>query len=181
MPYSQSPSLASSGSTTMSNANNSVRGMSASDFTRIKKLRAMYDYKARVDYNVDVTNPTPGPCIDVCRGFGIGKYRRSASDWIAFKSAQISDYVVMSDRDQPGMGKTLTVNKICQCPTSSEASNIMNKDHICIECKSLVGHARISNANAIQPVPTIANYSNSWPIPGNEEWRSFCSGYHAKE
>jgi len=161
----------------MSNANNSVRGMSASDFTRIRKLRAMYDYNQRVASNSDVTNPTPGRSIDVFTGFGIGKYRRTASDWVTFKSAQISDYVVMSDRGQPGMGKTLTVNKICQCPTPSVASNIMNKDHICIECKSLVGHARISNANANQPVPTIANYANSWPIPGNEEWRTFCSGY----
>jgi hypothetical protein len=119
----------------MSNANNSVRGMSASDFTRIKKLRAMYDYNQRIDNKVDVTNPTPGRCIDVCRGFGIGKYRRSASDWIAFKSAQISDYVVMSDRDQPGMGKTLTVNKICQCPTPVASSLLMAKDNICIKCK----------------------------------------------
>lgn len=139
MPYGQSPSLANSGTTTMSNANNNPRNMTASDYTRILKLRTMYNYNQRVASNSDVTNPAPGRSIDVFSGYGIGKYRRTASDWTFFKSAQTSDYVTMNDRGEPGMGKTLTVNKICICtdPLFSP-SNIMGKDDICVKCKSRI-------------------------------------------
>lgn len=135
MPYGQTPSLANSGSSTMSNANNSPRNMSASDYTRIQRLRAMYDYKARIDSNADVTNPTPGRSIDVFTGFGIGKYRRTASDWISYRSAQTSDYVVTQDRGEPGMGKIQTARTLCQCPNPISSSLLMAKDNICIKCK----------------------------------------------
>ena len=123
----------------MSNGNNGPRNMSASDFTRIRRLRAMYDYNERIDNNSDVTNPTPGRAVDVFTGFGIGKYRRTASDWIAYKAAQTSDYVIMSDRNKPGEGKTLEVVKICICTSPTfVASDIMGKDNVCAVCKSRI-------------------------------------------
>jgi hypothetical protein len=162
MPYSQRPSLASSGTSTMSNANNGPRNMSCSDYIRLQRLRAMTGYAAQVSNNTDVTNPPLGPCVDACNGFGIGKYRRTASDWISYKASQLSDYVVTTDRDQPGMGRTMVVRTLCACPNPVSRSNIMNKDNICISCRYLIGEVRDPVAN---------------PIPGNEEWRPFCSGY----
>jgi hypothetical protein len=149
----------------MSNANNSPRGMSASDYTRLTRLRAMVGYGNQVDNNIDVTNPTPGACIDTCRGFGVGKYRRTASNWIAYKASTTTDYVVSSDVGQPGMGKTLTVKTLCACPNPVSSSLMMNKDIICISCSHLIGEVRDPLAN---------------PIPGNEEWRPYCSGYHGR-
>ena len=139
MPYGQTPSEYSIGTTTMSNANNNPRSMSASDYTRVLKLRAMYDYRTRINNNVDVTNPSPGRSLDIYTGFGIGKYRRTASDWIAYRAAQTSDYVTMKDASQPGMGKILTVNQVCVCTSPTFVpSNIMGKHDICAVCKSRV-------------------------------------------
>jgi hypothetical protein len=153
----------------MSNANNGPRNMSCSDYTRLMRLRPMLSYKDKILANADVTNPTAGPCVNVCNGFGIGKYRRSASDWTAYKASQLADQVEVRDRGQPGMGKILTAKSVCSCNESSP-SNLMAKDHICIACKSLIGSSRIPGVN----------YSNSWPIPDSVEWRPYCSGYYGR-
>jgi hypothetical protein len=168
MPYSQQPSLNSQGTSTMSNANSSPRGMSASDYTRIRRLQAMVEYGNEVRDNVDVTNPTPNSGYD--NGYGKSKTRRSASDWTAFRASQTADYVVTKDVRQPGEGKTNTAyTLLCNCPNGPVISNIMNKSEICVKCKYLVASER-----------TSTTVSNPWPVPGNEEWRPWCSGYHGR-
>jgi hypothetical protein len=95
----------------------------------------MVGYNAQILSNKDVTNPRIGSCSSACDGFGIGKYRRTASDWTSYKASQVSDYVVTEDRGEPGMGKIQTARTLCQCPNPISSSLLMAKANICIKCK----------------------------------------------
>lgn len=92
--------------TSMSNSQMQTRGMSASDFIRMKKLRAMRQYYTSqqtsyqdsvVGSNKDInTPPTPQVAYKLpmhhFKTVGTSKIRRPASDWTAFKASQTMDF-----------------------------------------------------------------------------------------
>lgn len=103
-----------------------TRGLSAADWTRLKRLNGAKNYQTvNLDTNKDV-NPTPFPQvpygrpIQVYRTVGTSKIRRPASDWIAYRASQTADYPTPSGRVvpfvQPGTVQVMT--RLCNCSNS---------------------------------------------------------------
>jgi hypothetical protein len=118
--------------------------MDASDWTRIKKLSGargnMYVVIGPVSpapppILTGITNPDPRSEPEsgrrVYTEFGTSKIRRPASNYTDYVASQTSDYVLETSSELCGVGKILTINRICRCQTSSA-----KKVGLCAECGS---------------------------------------------
>ena len=118
--------------------------MDASDWTRIRKLNGargnMYVAYGPVSpappaLLTGITNPSPRTELEsgrrVYTEFGTSKIRRPASNYTDYVASQSADYVMETTSGACGVGKNLTINKICKCATSSA-----KKVGLCPECKS---------------------------------------------
>ncbi len=141
----------------MSNMQRGTRGMSASDWVRMKRLQGArsnaYDYtmgnvsvKGVLSTNKDVSPPqmiqqpihNTNAAIKVYPVVGTSKIRRPASNWTDYVASQTADYVLSS---HAGVGQTSIVNKqtkLCRCTTTTATT----KKGICTKC-NLTTHVRI--------------------------------------
>lgn len=103
----------------MSNNQRSTVGLSAGDYTRLKRIRGAKQYvSANLTTNKDIgPNPvaqleyTPSSLIK--RVVGTSRIRRPASMWTDFKASQTAD--VVSSASNGVNGNILTTTKVCDC------------------------------------------------------------------
>ena len=116
-----------------SNIQRGTRGLSAGDWIRLQRLRGAQNFQA--DKPSDITNPPPRSQPEsgrrVYTEFGTSKIRRPASNWTEYKAAQTADYVLEST-DSTLIARSLTINKICNCDTSSAIKH----NGLCITCSN---------------------------------------------
>ena len=127
-----SPSNAFSGAA-MSNTQAGTRLTSSSDWTRIKKLKAVgqggWNNSARTSAELPIVQSTRNVSLLIPRTTGTSKYRNMASDWTNFKAYNTTDYVLQSQQDA-NTGKNLSVQKLCSCSVPYSPL----KQGICTKC-----------------------------------------------
>lgn len=136
-----------SSSSTMSNAQQGTRGLSAGDWVRLKRLRGAKTYKTvNLDTNKDIANapvsqliPGLNGAINVFRTVGTSKVRRTASSWTDYVASQTADFVLTSQASTTSPGITNTVIKLCDCSTPPYS---VQKVGICTKC-NVTTHVRI--------------------------------------
>lgn len=130
----------------MSNAQMQTRGLSAADWTRLKRLRGATTYKTvNLDTNKDI-NPTPavqlpyGRPIQVYKTVGTSKIRRPASDWTAYRASQTADYPTPSGQFLSGIepGTVQNMTKLCDCSNYTLNTKVAG----CTKCNQTT-HVRI--------------------------------------
>jgi hypothetical protein len=132
----------------MSNAQMQTRGLSAADWTRLKRLRGARgnaeNYSSGISVegvlttNKDI-NPTPFPQIpysrpiQVYRSVGTSKIRRPASDWTAYKASQVADYPTPSGQIINGFesGTAQIMTRLCSCSNNILETKVAG----CIKCQ----------------------------------------------
>jgi len=125
-------------------ASNIQRGtvkLDASDWTRLKKLNGargnMFVLYGPVSpapppLLTGITNPPTDPCgpiLSTCQGYGTSKIRRPASIYTDYVASQIVDYPTQTSLNNT---VTVTINKSCNCATSS-----YKKQGICSLCSKV--------------------------------------------
>jgi hypothetical protein len=126
-----------------SNIQRGPRRMDASDWIRIKRLNGavgnmMYVYTpispAPPRTFNDIINPNPRSEPEsgrrVYTEFGTSKIRRPASNYTDYKASQTSDYVLETPNGRCGVGKNLTIHKLCTCATRSAIKH----NGVCLKC-----------------------------------------------
>ena len=139
-----------------SNAQQGTRGMSASDWIRLKRLKGAVnnDYGANgllkpssPNFNKDIAPPTNNQlnihnsngAIRVYPVVGTSKIRRPASNWTDYIASQTADYITSSQAATTGTSIKNVINKICTCATST----LLTKQGICTKCNGTTTHVRI--------------------------------------
>jgi hypothetical protein len=137
-----STSNAFSGST-MSNSQAGTRLTSSSDWTRIKKLRAVGrgGWNNAASNNIPFAQNTYSKTMLIPRHAGASKYQNLSSDWTNLKAFNAADYVVQSQQSG-NVGKNLVAIKICSC---SVAPYSPLKQGLCAQCNGTVN--KEGNAN----------------------------------
>jgi len=159
----------------MSNGQMQTRGLSAADWTRLKRLRgARSDGYSNASTDGKLTDSSPifnkdinppgvpqipyGRPIQVYRSVGTSKIRRPASDWIAYRASQTADYPTPSGQVVPGFesGTAQVMTKLCNCNNSLLETKVAG----CIKCR----HDPIENYTkeegpATRPVGNGLTYS----------------------
>ena len=104
-----------------SNIQRGTRGLSAGDWVRLQRLRGARNYQS--DKPGDIINPSPRTEVETGRRvytqFGTSKIRRPASSFTDYIASQTVDYVLEKPAGSCGTEKSLTINKLCTCGTSS--------------------------------------------------------------
>lgn len=99
-----------------SNVQAGTRGLSASDWIRIQRLKGSRNYQS--DKNGDITNSNSNLVVSngrrVHTEFGTSKIRRPASSWTDYKASQTSDYV-LERQDANTKSRSLDINYVCRC------------------------------------------------------------------
>ena len=130
----------------MANLQRGTRGMSASDWIRMKRLRGASTYQTvNLNTNKDIV-PTQFPqneihnysAINVFPVVGTSKIRRTASNWIDYKASQTADYILYSQAATTGTSVKRIQTKLCDCSTTA----FNTKQGICTNCSGTT-HVRI--------------------------------------
>ena len=129
-----------------SNAQTGTRGMSASDWIRMKRLRGARTYQTvNLNTNKDIAPPqfpqneihNYSP-INVFPVVGTSKIRRPASSWTDYVASQTADYVLRSQNAVNTTSVKRTLVRLCDCTTST----VTTKPGICTKCNTTT-HVRI--------------------------------------
>ncbi len=128
----------------MSNAQQGTRGLSAGDWTRIQRLRQSSTYATTLTTNKDIA-PTPFPqrsqehLTSSLKVVGTSKIRRPASSWTDYAASQSVDFVLSSQTDITGTSVNNTVTKLCDCSSTTLTTKTGN----CTKCNALGTTARL--------------------------------------
>ena len=139
------------GGSSIGNAQQGTRGLSAGDWIRLQRLRgARNNGRTGADgvltSNKDIA-PTPfpqlgyNPSLLIHRNIGTSKIRRPASNWTDFVASQTADFVVSSQRVNSGVnvaGVKNTRTTLCNCT----ATTLTTKAGICTKCNATT-HVRL--------------------------------------
>jgi hypothetical protein len=129
-----------------SNLQRGTRGMSASDWIRMKRLNGAKTYQTvNLNTNKDIAPPQFAQneihnysAISVFPTVGTSKIRRTASDWINYRASQTADYITYSQAATTGTSIKRTQTKLCDCSSST----LNTKQGICTKCNQTT-HVRI--------------------------------------
>ena len=130
-----------------SNLQRGTRGMSASDWTRMQRLRGAKTYQTvNLNTNKDIA-PTQFnqfeihnySAINVFPVVGTSKIRRTASNWTDYLASQTADYITYAQAATTGTSITRTQTKLCNCTTTT----LNTKQGICTNCNGTTTHVRI--------------------------------------
>lgn len=139
------------GGSSMGNAQQGTRGLSAGDWVRLQRLRGARTYRSvNLATNKDIApvtalqfSPHLSGAINVTDVVGTSKIRRTASNWTDFLASQTADYVLSGQRlgtnGIPITGVVNSVTRLCSCTTTV----LLTKVGICSSC-----------GNRAKPVPT---------------------------
>lgn len=128
----------------MSNAQQGTRGLSSSDWIRLKRIRGAANLTTIIAADTDIGgNPLKpafanqlqySPEFHSPRQGGTSRIRRTASSWTDFKAFNTADYVTQVQSTNGGVltnGKVLSVDKLCTCTSPPYQ---VNKQGLCITC-----------------------------------------------
>ena len=119
-----------------SNIQQGTRGMSAGDWTRLKRLRGARNFEAQKP--ADITNPL-GPHFESKTGrrvyteFGTPKVRRPASFYTDYRASQTADYIIQSTNSSNLIGKDLAQVWLCDCSRPSTGV-LKGNVGVCVKC-----------------------------------------------
>lgn len=136
----------SGGGSSMGDAQQGTRGLSAGDWTRIQRLRQNRTYATTLASNKDIA-PTPFPqfsqhlstAINVFDVIGTSKIRRPASSWTDYVASQTADFILSSQTATTGTAVKNTVTKLCDCSSTTLTTKTGN----CTKCNALGTFARL--------------------------------------
>jgi len=136
----------SGGGSSMGDAQQGTRGLSAGDWTRIQRLRQNRTYATTLASNKDIA-PTPFPqfsqhlstAINVFDVIGTSKIRRPASSWTDYVASQTADFILSSQTATTGTAVKNTVTKLCDCSSTTLSTKTGN----CTKCNALGTFARL--------------------------------------
>jgi hypothetical protein len=136
----------SGGGSSMGDAQQGTRGLSAGDWTRIQRLRQNRTYATTLASNKDIS-PTPFPqysqhlstAINVFDVIGTSKIRRPASSWTDYVASQTADFVLSSQTATTGTAVKNTVTRLCDCSSTTLSTKTGN----CTKCNALGTFARL--------------------------------------
>jgi hypothetical protein len=137
------------GGSSMGNAQQGTRGLSAGDWIRLQRLRGSRNNGTTGSDAVLVTNkdiaPTPfnqlgyNTSLLIPKTVGTSKIRRPASNWTDYLASQTADYVVSSRRANNATEVKNTLVRLCDC----SSSQLTTKKGICTKCNGAYTHVRI--------------------------------------
>jgi hypothetical protein len=120
---------------TSSNNQAGTRGLSAADWTRLKRLNGAKTYATVIANNTDVNTPTPlqakyGVPLLIPRRTGESRIQRTNSQWLDYKASQTADYIYSKSHVNNTNAKNLQLTRVCNCTTTS-----LNVDRTgCLKC-----------------------------------------------
>jgi hypothetical protein len=106
-----------------SNIQRGTRGLSASDWTRIKRLRGAAQFEN--DKTNDLVNPGPvahcgiGSNRQVYCSSGTSKIRRPASSWTHYREASTATFVLESTSSDTQPERILRARRLCKADDAS--------------------------------------------------------------
>jgi hypothetical protein len=136
----------SGGGSSMGDAQQGTRGLSAGDWTRIQRLRQNRTYATTLVSNKDIA-PTPFPQfsqhmstgINVFYVIGTSKIRRPASSWTDYVASQTADFILSSQSDTTGTAVKNVDTRLCDCSPAIVSTKTGN----CTKCNALGTFARL--------------------------------------
>lgn len=128
-----------SSSSGMSNAQRGTRGLSASDWVRLKRLQGAKTYNSvNLTTNKDIYPPQSNQfeihnssAILTFPVVGTSKIRRTASNWTDYIASQTADFVLTSQGSSTNPSITNTVTKLCNCSTPTYSAKKTGQCGIC--------------------------------------------------
>lgn len=109
---------------TSSNNQAGTRGLSAADWTRLKRLRGAKAYATVVATNKDVNvatvpqTPHSVPML-IPRHTGESRILRTNSTWLDYKASQVADFIVSKTHFNNTNARNLQLTRLCNCTTVS--------------------------------------------------------------
>jgi hypothetical protein len=136
----------SGGGSSMGDAQQGTRGLSAGDWTRIQRLRQNRTYATTLASNKDIA-PTPFPQysqhlstgINVFDVIGTSKIRRPASSWTDYVASQTADFILSSQTATTGTAVKNVDTRLCDCSSTTLSTKTGN----CTKCNALGTFARL--------------------------------------
>ena len=125
----------SGGGSSMGNAQQGTRGLSAGDWTRIQRLRQSRTYATSLASNEDIA-PTPFPqrsqehLTSSLKVVGTSKIRRPASSWTDYTASQTGDFVISAVSSTTGTSVKNIVTRLCDCSPTT----LLTKVGKCSKC-----------------------------------------------
>lgn len=130
-----------------SNAQQGTRGMSASDWIRLQRLKGANTYQTvNLNTNKDIAPPQSNQleihningAINVFPVVGTSRIRRPASSWTDYVASKTVDFITSGQAATTGTSIKNTVNRVCTCTTTTLAT----KNGVCGKCNATT-HVRI--------------------------------------
>ena len=112
---------------TSSNNQAGTRGLSAADWTRLKRLNGALTYATVIATNKDVNVPTAlqtkhsVPML-IPRHTGGSRIRRTNGSWLDYKASQRADYIYSTTDGNNTNAKDLQLVRLCNCLTPTPLS-----------------------------------------------------------
>jgi hypothetical protein len=109
---------------TSSNNQAGTRGLSAADWTRLKRLNGAKMYATVIAANKD-TNvatvlqlPHSVPML-IPRRTGESRIQRTNGQWLDYKASQVADYIVSTTHTNNTNAKSLKLTRLCDCTVTT--------------------------------------------------------------
>ena len=109
---------------TIGNNQTGTRGLSAADWTRLKRLQGAKTYATVIANNTDINVPTPlqakyaVPML-IPRHTGESRIQRTNGQWLDYKASQTADYITSKSHISNTNAKNLQLTRLCNCTTTS--------------------------------------------------------------
>ena len=109
---------------TSSNNQAGTRGLSAADWTRLKRLNGANTYATVIATNKDTNVPTipqtphSVPML-IPRRTGESRIQRTNGQWLDYKASQTADYIYSKSQPSNTNAKNLQLTRLCDCTTVS--------------------------------------------------------------
>lgn len=109
---------------TSSNNQAGTRGLSAADWTRLKRLNGAKAYATDIAAKTDTdiaTVPQNSHSVPMLipRQTGASRIRRTNGQWLDYKASQTADYIYSKSHTNNTNAKNLQLVRLCNCTTTS--------------------------------------------------------------
>ena len=109
---------------TSSNNQAGTRGLSAADWTRLKRLNGAKAYATDIAAKTDTdiaTVPQNSHSVPMLipRQTGASRIRRTNGQWLDYKASQVADYVLSKTNTDNTNANSLTLTRLCDCTVTT--------------------------------------------------------------